>query len=301
MAEPIVLTVITDDKTNFDAIQQRLKGLNATVERTGGLWRDQNGYLRNAQGQFASAAEKAKYFGTTVDGANRSFGGFVGLLKSSPVVAGAAAVGIGVLTNNLTQAADASLRAADRINAVHRGLEIVYGSTEAASIRFSELNELAKLPGLDPEPLARYDAMFKNLGNTAKDNDIIFTGTAKAVTSFGGNVHSVTSALLQLSQGFAKNKIDAQDIKSIIEQTGGTFITTAQDVLGFTGGIEGLRTAFNNSGKTLREFLLPVFEELNTRFDGAPVDSYTNRIDNLGVAFFNLQAEIGELMQPACQ
>ena len=132
-------------------------------------------------------------------------------------------------------------RAADSLRGVHRGLETVYGSSERAAERFKELNELAKLPGLDPEPLARFDAIFKNLGSTAKQNEILFTGLAKSVTTFGGDVFGVSSALYQLSQGFAKNKIDAQDFKSISEQTGGTFMKTAKEVLGFTGGIEGMR------------------------------------------------------------
>ena len=192
----------------------------------------------------------------------------------------------------LATLADRGFRAADSLRGVHRGLETVYGSAERAAERFKELNELAKLPGLDPEPLARFDAIFKNLGSTAKQNEILFTGLAKSVTTFGGDVFGVSSALYQLSQGFAKNKIDAQDFKSISEQTGGTFMKTAKEVLGFTGGIEGMREAFKASGQTLQDFLMPVFVQLNKEFQGAPVDSYTNAIDNLGVAFKNLTAEM---------
>ena len=192
----------------------------------------------------------------------------------------------------LATLADRGFRAADSLRGVHRGLETVYGSAERAAERFKELNELAKLPGLDPEPLARFDAIFTNLGSTAKQNNILFTGLAKSVTTFGGDVFGVSSALYQLSQGFAKNKIDAQDFKSISEQTGGTFMKTAKEVLGFTGGIEGMREAFKASGQTLQDFLMPVFVQLNKEFQGAPVDSYTNAIDNLGVAFKNLTAEM---------
>ena len=192
----------------------------------------------------------------------------------------------------LKDIADWGLRAADSLAGVHRGLETVYGSSQRAAERFDELNELAKLPGLDPQPLARFDAIFKNLGSTAKENNILFTGLAKAVTTFGGDAFSVSSALFQLSQGFAKNKVDAQDMKSITEQTGGTFMKTAQEVLGFTGGIEGMREAFKASGQTLQDFLMPVFVQFNKEFEGAPVDSYTNAIDNLGVAFKNWVAEM---------
>ena len=190
----------------------------------------------------------------------------------------------------LAELADNAFRATDRLNAVKKGLETVYGSAEIANKRFKELNELAKFPGLDPAALAKYDAIFKNLGSTAAENNIIFTGTAKAVTTFGGDAQQVNSTLFQLSQGFSKNKIDAQDFKSIIEQTSGSFITTAQEVLGFTGGIEGMRKKFLETGGTLQDFLLPVFAALDKKFEGAPVDSYTNAMDNLGVAFKNLVA-----------
>ena len=190
----------------------------------------------------------------------------------------------------LAELADNAFRATDRLNAVKKGLETVYGSAEIANKRFKELNELAKFPGLDPAALAKYDAIFKNLGSTAAENNVIFTGTAKAVTTFGGDAQQVNSTLFQLSQGFSKNKIDAQDFKSIIEQTSGSFITTAQEVLGFTGGIEGMRKKFLETGGTLQDFLLPVFAALDKKFEGAPVDSYTNAMDNLGVAFKNLVA-----------
>ena len=230
-------------------------------------------------------------------GAGKGVGGLNLNLGSLKTLAGGAIVA-GV-TAQLAGFTKGALEAADKINGVKRGLEVVLGTAQAAEQRFDQLNEIAKLPGLDPAPLAKYDAIFTNLGNTAKQNDIIFTGTAKAITTFGGNVHSVNSVLTQLSQGFGKNKIDAQDIKSIIEQTGGSFITVAQDVLNFKGGVEALRAEHEKSGKHIREFLLPVFEEMGNRFEGMPIDSYSNRIDNLGVAFTNLAGTIGQKMLPA--
>ena len=229
-------------------------------------------------------------------GVGRATTGNQGLLASlktiGPAVVGAFAV------REIVQFADASLRATDQIAGVKRGLETVYGSAQRAEERFKELNEIAKFPGLDPAPLAKYDAIFTNLGGTAEDNTTIFTGTAKAVTTFGGNVFNVNSTLFQLSQAFGKNKIDAQDFKSVIEQTSGTFIKTAEETLGFTGGIEGMRKAFQASGDTLQEFLLPVFAKLNEEFEGAPVDSYTNAMDNLGVAFTNFTAKVIGTTEP---
>ena len=243
--------------------------------------------LAKEQRQRKRDAERAAREAERANQKTSRFGGMGGI--GNKIFAAYAAVDA---ARGLKDIADWGLRAADSLAGVHRGLETVYGSSQRAAERFGELNELAKLPGLDPQPLARFDAIFKNLGSTAKENDILFTGLAKAVTTFGGDAFSVSSALFQLSQGFAKNKVDAQDMKSITEQTGGTFMKTAQEVLGFTGGIEGMRKAFKASGQTLQDFLMPVFVQFNEEFKGAPVDSYTNAIDNLGVAFKNWVAEM---------
>ena len=243
--------------------------------------------LEKEQKQRERDAERAAKEAERAHQKTSRFGGMGGIGDKVMLAYGAVDAARGLAT-----LADRGFRAADSLAGVHRGLETVYGSSERAASRFKELNELAKFPGLDPEPLARFDAIFKNLGSTAEQNDTLFTGLAKAVTTFGGDVFNVSSALYQLSQGFAKNKIDAQDFKSISEQTGGTFMKTAQEVLGFTGGIEGMRAKFKESGETLQEFLMPVFVQFNKEFQGAPVDSYTNAIDNLGVAFKNLTAEI---------
>ena len=247
------------------------------------LAKEQKQRERDAE-RAAREAERANQKTSRGGRGGAGFGGITDKIFAANAVFDAA--------RGLKDIADWGLRAADGLAGVHRGLETVYGSAERAAERFDQLNEIAKFPGLDPQPLARFDAIFKNLGSTAKENDILFTGLAKAVTTFGGDAFSVSSALFQLSQGFAKNKVDAQDMKSITEQTGGTFMKTAQEVLGFTGGIEGMREAFKASGQTLQDFLMPVFVQFNKEFEGAPVDSYTNAIDNLGVAFKNWVAEM---------
>ena len=247
------------------------------------LEKEQKQRERDAE-RAAREAERANQKTSRGGRGGAGFGGITDKIFAANAVFDAA--------RGLKDIADWGLRAADGLAGVHSGLGTVYGSAERAAERFDQLNEIAKFPGLDPQPLARFDAIFKNLGSTAKENDILFTGLAKAVTTFGGDAFSVSSALFQLSQGFAKNKVDAQDMKSITEQTGGTFMKTAQEVLGFTGGIEGMRKAFKASGQTLQDFLMPVFVQFNKEFKGAPVDSYTNAIDNLGVAFKNWVAEM---------
>ena len=246
--------------------------------------------LEKEQKQRAREAERAAREAERANQKPSRFGGGMGSGGIGDKVM--LAYGAVDAARGLANIADWGLRAADSLAGVHRGLETVYGSSERAAERFDELNELAKLPGLDPEPLARFDAIFKNLGSTAEQNDILFTGLAKSVTTFGGDAFKVESALYQLSQAFSKGKIETQDFKIIQEATGGTFIKIAEEVLGVTGGIEGLREAYQTSGDTLQNYLTPVAVRLNEVFEGAPVDSYTNSIQNLGVAFNKLAGEM---------
>lgn len=276
-----MLTATKRDKDQLTAQNKRLRALQGLKRAEQELASTQLARLQLQRRELMNLEKLER----AAERANQKRSRFGGGGSFGDTVMGA--MGVVYSAQELGRLADTAFRLGDRLEGVHRGLEQVYGSSERAAERFAELNELAKLPGLDPEPLAKFDAIFKNLGATAEQNNILFTGVAKAITTFGGDVFGVNSALLQLSQGFSKNKIDMQDWKSINEQTGGTVIKVAEEVLGFTGGIEGMREAFKSSGQTLQDFLMPVFSELNNRFEGAPVDSYTNRIDNLNVAFQN--------------
>ena len=279
--------------------QKLLDTRNKQIRIEQGLARAHQQTASTTLASLTQQRRELKGLGDGYENATKKSGGFIaGLGSMKGALAG---LGIGLAVQQTAHYADAAFRLGDRLKGVHRGLETVYGSATLATQRFEELNELAKLPGLDPGPLAKFDAIYANLNKTGKAtqevwkaNDTIFTGLAKTITTFGGDVFAVNSALLQLSQGFGKNTIDAQDWKSINEQTGGSVMKVAQEVLGFTGGINGMRTAFQASGKTLQDFLMPVFEQLNAQFEGAPVGSYTNKIDNLGVAFNNLVATVAD-------
>ena len=219
---------------------------------------------------------------------NKALGGLKG---------GLAALGVGVVVKELGQFGKESLAAAGNVNNLMRGLEQVEGSSLAAEKRFRELYELMKTPGLDGETLIKYDAILKNNGNTARENDIIFTGLAKAVTTFGGNMHDVNGALHQYQQAQSKGKILTQDFRALIERTNGAFLVAARNVHGFNGSVEEMRADFEASGKTFNQYMEPIFVELN-KLPGAEMTSYTNLVGNLDDAFKLLQAEIGQKLLP---
>ena len=253
-------------------------------------------------GQLRSEVDRLeKEFGETRKAVGSVNRGFTDTNKNTGILSGSlgelkgvlGAIGFTAVTQQIVSLAGTAFTAADRMNNLKRGLTLVEGSAEDAAERFEELNEIAKLPGLDPEALVRYDTIFKNLGNTSEDNDEIFKALSKSITTFGGGMAAVNSVLLQYQQAQSKGTIEAGDFKIIVEQTSGAFIVAAEKVHGFTGGIDGMRTAFENSGKTYNEFMQPIWEELQN-LPGADVDSFTNATNNLGIAWNLYLAEIGQ-------
>ena len=274
-----------------------------TLETRNKQIRAEQGLLRARQQSSAltlSALQQERRELGSLSGAFRDSEKSGGLLTKTVGHLGFAvgAVGVGVLAKEVFDFGGASLKAAGEMEGMVRGLEDAYGSTELATQRFSEFVELAKDPGLGIQQLTTYDAIFKNIGGTASENNVIFTGLAKGITTYGGSIHDVTGALHQLQQAMGGNRIVAQDFRPILERTRGTFLTTAQQVHGFTGGIDEMRQAWQASGQSLKQFLLPIFERMSERFAGAPVDAFTNKIGNLEDAFGLLQAEIGKKLLP---
>ena len=70
------------------------------------------------------------------------------------------------------------------------------------------------------------------------------------------------------------------------------------DVHGVSANIDGLRTAVENAGGSIKDALIPVMEELAVRFAAPPPESYAASIDELQNSFFLLQAEIGSRLLP---
>ena len=259
MAEQIIFEVKTTDKTQFKAIADKLKGLDVEVTKT-----------------------------------NTGFGGFNALLKSTPVLALAAGAGIGVIAGGIGRFAASSLAAAGNYNNLMGGLIATEGNLSKAKVRFDELNEAAKFPALERDTLIRYNGILQNAGLTAVQVDTVYQGLSKSLSTFGGNAEDVKGILLQYSQAAQKGKIEMQDFKGIVERSQGTFLKTAGEVKGFKGGLDALKTSFEDSGESFNTFFHPIFEKLGTDFPGAKVEGYTNLVGNLEDAFGNLQAAVGQ-------
>ena len=243
--------------------------------------------------KLARAKERAE------QGTKKLSGSTPGLLAMGGALAAGATSAV-LLTQGLVRASSASLNAASLVQNQLRGMELVHGSAEAAVKRLDELNELAKLPGMDRNTLIQYNNQLSALGATTQEIDLVFEAVGKGVTTFGGNMHDVRGIMLQYAQAAGKGTATLGDFKPIIERMP-TFLIEANKALG-TGeqswdAFKGALDASIASGKSWHEAMTPVWEQIAT-LPGADIDSFANRIDNLGDTFFNLQVAIGDKFLP---
>ena len=160
-----------------------------------------------------------------------------------------------------------------------------------------ELIEVANLPGLNLTDLIQYSNRLRTLGLTAAETDTLLISTGQAITAFGGTAHTAAEATEQIIQAISSGTVSLQDFRSIAQRVPG-FYNAIADVHGVSANIDGLRTAVENAGGSIKDALIPVMEELAVRFAAPPPESYAASIDELQNSFFLLQAEIGKQFLP---
>ena len=170
----------------------------------------------------------------------------------------------------------------------------IEGSAEAAQVRFESLIQVANRPGLQLEALTRFSNRLSAMGVAGEDVDKILLGTGQTIVSLGGTAASAELAMEQLVQAFGSGTVDMRDFRTVIQQIPG-FYQALGDVHGVTTNMEGMREAFGNVGNSMRDLVIPVFDELAKRFEAPPDDSYIVAIDTLENAFTLFQSSIGDL------
>ena len=281
--------------TSFTSLGRQIFNTQEEAKRAGGVFRSLDGRLREANGRFVKGREAVQDWTQAAGGATRS----TGILTRSVGSLGGAlsALAIGAVVHQIGQLGINSVQAAGQMEQLRRATEQIQGSSAAAEMRISQLIEVANLPGLNFEPLVRYANQFATLGLSAEDTDKILLGVGQTVVSLGGTAASAELSIIQLLQAFRAGTIDMRDFRTIIQQIPG-ILNAAADVHGVEANIEGLREAFEKTGGSMRDLLIPTFDELSRRFEAPPADSYIVAMDTLQNAFFLTQSAVGDLFLP---
>ena len=284
--------LLTADQVTRQSLQAKNRALS--VERQ--LLNVQSARSRQQVAFLTQESRETRGLIRNLEGATRG----TGLLSRATAGFGTvlAGVGIAVAARGVVGFGAASVRAAAQMEALERGLRLVEGSSLDAGMRLEMLREIANLPGLQLAPLVRYNNTLREVGLTTDEVDTVVTSLGNAIVSFGGDAETVDRVFTQLSQSFSQNKLEAEDFNTVLENVP-SLRGIIQDVLGLSGSTEELGDAFKATGGDLIDFLLPVFQRLQTDIPTAPIDSYAASTDTLRNSFFRLQSELGERILPA--
>ena len=269
MAADAQIRITAEDQTRaaFKQTEQSLKSLEQQTRAVQGSTRQSAA----AMGLLDDEAKKASVGVTNLGrGFTRASGGANILTRSVGSLGSVlGALSIATVAHEVGRLGVSSVQAAGQMEQLRRATEQIQGSASAAEIRISELIQVANLPGLNFEPLVRYANQFATLGLSAEDTDKILLGVGQTVVSLGGTSASSERSLIQLLQAFRAGTIDLRDFRTIITEIPG-FLNAAADVHGVEANIEGLREAFEKTGGSMRDLLIPTFDELSRRFEAPP-------------------------------
>lgn len=227
--------------------------------------------------------------------ANRGVGVFTRSLSGMGSVLGA--LGVAAVGHQIGRFGIESIQAAGRLEQYTRAITQIEGSSEAAEKRLESLIEIANLPGLNFEALTRYSNRLRAAGLGAEDTDKILLTVGQTIVSLGGNASTASLAMEQLIQAVQLGKVDFRDFRTIVQQIP-SFLETLADVHGVEANIEGLHAAYRRVGGSIRDLLIPTFDELSRRFEAPPSDSYIVVIDTLQNSILLTKAAIGDLFLP---
>ena len=296
---------------------------SADAKRFGGVFSDATGRLHEANGQYARTRETIDKLGDearasardvdllgdklarTGKGTTDFSGATDRASRGSRILSSAlggvrsvlAEFGIVSAAQVLARFTKSTIRAAGRLELLMTGLENVEGSSEAAQRRLSELDEIARLPGANLDKLIQFSNRMRSIGISTEETDSILKNVGQSVVVLGGNAHTATEALEQISQALQKNTIIMHDFRPIIQRVPGLLQSIA-NVHGVEPTLDGLRLATERLGGSVKDALLPVLEDLGNRFESPPPESYVRSVDELHNSWFLFQATLGQKVLP---
>ena len=282
-------------ETEVQQLGQQSRQAADGVDRLGDEARETAQDVTLLGNRFRRTGRGATEFISVTGIATRGVGAFTGSLGTLRNTLGV--LGIAAVTHEIGRFGIESVQAAGRMEQYIRATTQIEGGSEAAAARIEALIEVANLPGLNFEALTRYSNRLRAAGFAADDTDKILLTVGQTIVALGGSAEKALLSMEQIIQAIQLGNIDMRDFRTIIQQVP-SLLETLGDVHGVEANIDGLREAFNKTGRSMRDLLIPVFDELARRFEGPPADSYIVAMDTLENAFFLLKSTIGSEFLP---
>lgn len=175
-----------------------------------------------------------------------------------------------------------------------KSIEYATGVAGSGATEWEYISGVADKLGISV--LSAADAYSKFVGATtgtalkADDAKKIFEAVAGSISAVGGSSADVEGALVQLSQGIAKNRFELEDLKSIADRVPGGMYTLAESIGLTTAELYKQVTA----GQIGTEEIIKYAAALQEKLGGASFDTFVNETERLKNAVVDLNIELAK-------
>ena len=203
------------------------------------------------------------------------------------------ALGIASVTAQLADFTAGTVRAGVRVEGFTNAFSALGLGAEGAARRIEELQELSRLPGIRFEQATQAAIRLRVIGiEGERANGVIRElGNALAITGdtdLSGAIRSITQ-IVQLQ------RVNQEEINQLVERSGAA-AQALQDAFGTTRA-ESIQANLEANGQSVQDFVDILVNSLSKQAR-VSADSTANAFSNLANATFELQAAIGERLNP---
>lgn len=246
--------------------------------------------IRGDKGKFSRTirlgkAEMKGFARSATRNINQITSGF-GLMEIAAV---AAAVAISVkLTRAIIRAGKSAIQTAVQYDRLKVGLAAVAGGAEEAARQLIRLETVAKLPGLSFEGAIQGSTALQAAGLSAQLAERSLLAFGNALVTVGKGADDLKGVNLALTQIVTKGTGFGQELRQLAER-----LPQVRKAMKDAFGIGSVQD-FKKLGLSAEEFITGIV----TEFEKLPKLSgiVANDLENLGIAFDRLKAEIGKTM-----
>lgn len=246
--------------------------------------------IRGDKGKFSATIRSAKRettgFAKSATKSLKRVSIGLGLIATAAI---AASIAIGIkLTRAIIRMGKATIEAAVRYDKLKIGLKAVAGSSEEAARQLVRLEKVSKLPGLSFEGAIQGSTALQAAGLSAELSERSLLAFGNALVTVGKGADDLKGVNLALTQIVTKGAGFGQELRQLSER-----LPQVRKAMKAAFGISSIED-FQKLGLTADDFI----EGLVVEFEKLPKVSGTvaNSLENLGIAFDRLKAEIGNTM-----
>ena len=159
--------------------------------------------------------------------------------------------------------------------------------------------ESRSLVGIDLVGITQTFTAFRAGGAEAEQAITLIRGFTKSLTELGVSSQETSRFMQQLRQSFAANRIEGDDVKTLIEVMP-TFLNRASQSLGINvESWKDLEEAIDESGKTVRQFYIDLAAQQDLQSAGADLDTYRAQVELLRETYERLARSVASVVVPA--